>query len=502
MEIKTVNIKDLKFSEYNPRTLTEKEFKDLKKSLEEFGFVEPVVVNSAPERRNIVIGGHQRIIVAKDMGTKQIPVHYVKISDINREQELNLRLNKNLGHWDYDLLANFDEDLLENVGFEKGELDEIFGLDIDEDYNVDEELEKILREGAKRVKDGGLWQLGDHKLIIGDCIHKDVWEKLLGKERFDFMFTDPPYKIAYTQRGRKVKTKDGMKIKKDKTYLSTGKTDSKGRFKGWVKTKDGFGYRQQRNYLGLEARGGVPEYDEWLSIANDFQNPIGVNVMVFENWRNTIELWQAIEKYWKMRNMVIWWLPNRHQGFSRPYRFFNKYDIAPLATKGDPATNDEYEEQFEGFLQAKGSKLLEQYSVSIYGNNGDSEWFGPGWSKAEKEEKGYYQKIKGTRWAKVSDHVTWSAEQTGKNRVENIIFGKKPVQVLVPYIKILSPRNGIVQDPFCGSGSMIIGCEIMKRRCRAIEIEPIYGEVILARWEKFTGRKAEKVAQMAQVSQG
>ncbi|MBA7557155.1 hypothetical protein ES705_49891 [subsurface metagenome] len=134
--------------------------------------MEPVVVNSAPERKNIVIGGHQRIIVAKDMGTKQIPVHYVNISDINKEQELNLRLNKNLGHWDYDLLANFDEDLLLDVGFEKGDLDEIFGLNVDEDYNVDEELEKILKEGAKRVSNGDLWQLGEHKLVIGDCSHK------------------------------------------------------------------------------------------------------------------------------------------------------------------------------------------------------------------------------------------------------------------------------------------------------------------------------------------
>ncbi|RXG63922.1 hypothetical protein ES695_14980 [Candidatus Atribacteria bacterium 1244-E10-H5-B2] len=79
-------------------------------------------------------------------------------------------------------------------------------------------------------------------------------------------------------------------------------------------------------------------------------------------------------------------------------------------------------------------------------------------------------------------------------RPEYNIWHKKPIQILVPYIKILSPRDGIVAEPFCGSGSTIIACEIMHRKCRAIEIEPIYGEVILMRWEKFTGRKAIKLS--------
>lgn len=232
MQIKQVKISELNPSEYNPRTLTEKEFKDLKESLERFGFVEPIVVNCAKGRENVVIGGHQRLKVAKEMGLKEIPVHYVRISDIRKEQELNLRLNKNLGHWDYDLLANFDEDLLTDVGFEREELDNIFGLQIDEDYDVEKELQKVLKNGAKRVRDGDIWQLGEHRLVVGSCTDRTNWERLLGQERFDFMFTDPPYKLAYTQRARKVVTKDGAKLKKDKVYLSVGKTDGKGRFKG------------------------------------------------------------------------------------------------------------------------------------------------------------------------------------------------------------------------------------------------------------------------------
>ena len=114
----------------------------------------------------------------------------------------------------------------------------------------------------------------------------------------------------------------------------------------------------------------------------------------------------------------------------------------------------------------------------IYGQQGDSSW----------------DKRKGTRWARANDHITHSAE-TGKSSGQSIVFGTKPLQVLLPYIKILSPRYGIVKEPFGGSGSTLIGCEIMKRKCRVMEIEPIYGEVILARWEKLTGKKAVRIKQ-------
>ena len=110
----------------------------------------------------------------------------------------------------------------------------------------------------------------------------------------------------------------------------------------------------------------------------------------------------------------------------------------------------------------------------------------------KKEGKSYWDKRKKSKWAKVSDHITWVA-QTEKASDQNVVFGTKPIQILVPYIKILSPREGIVMEPFGGSGSTLIACEIMKRKCRVIEICDIYAEVIINRWEKFTGKNAEKI---------
>lgn len=122
MIIKQVNINDLIHADYNPRTLTEKQAEDLKESIVKFGFVDPIIVNENIDRKNIIVGGHQRVNVALGMGIKKVPVFYVDL-DINAERELNVRLNKNTGEWDWDALANmFEIEELVDWGFAEAEL--------------------------------------------------------------------------------------------------------------------------------------------------------------------------------------------------------------------------------------------------------------------------------------------------------------------------------------------------------------------------------------------
>lgn len=117
MEVIKVPIGELKAAEYNPRQATEKQVAELKASLEKFGFAEPIIVNKNKDRQNVIVGGHFRVRVAKDMGHTEVPVVYVDLS-LPEERELNLRLNKNLGEWDWDKLANeFDKSMLDGVGF-------------------------------------------------------------------------------------------------------------------------------------------------------------------------------------------------------------------------------------------------------------------------------------------------------------------------------------------------------------------------------------------------
>ena len=119
MKTEMVDVLKLKPSEYNPRKIKPQDFSQIKKSLEEFGFVQPLVVNKAAGREGIIIGGHQRFYVAKEIGLKEVPVFYVNIPDIEREKELNIRLNKNQGEFDWEILqVNFNIDGLLDFGFE------------------------------------------------------------------------------------------------------------------------------------------------------------------------------------------------------------------------------------------------------------------------------------------------------------------------------------------------------------------------------------------------
>ena len=136
------SIDDLKYAEYNPRQLSKDQFKHLKDSLDRFGFVDPVIVNKNPDRENIIIGGHQRVKVAKKLGMLDVPCIELDLS-YDKEKELNVRLNKNTGDWDYAILVNnFNIDDLVEFGFDDSELK----IDLPED-----EKENLMYDDLKSI---------------------------------------------------------------------------------------------------------------------------------------------------------------------------------------------------------------------------------------------------------------------------------------------------------------------------------------------------------------
>lgn len=138
MNIVEKKIRDLISAEYNPRQITEKQLLDLKKSVANFGLVEPVVVNINEERYNVVVGGHQRLKIMQELGHTEVPCVEVNLT-LERERELNVRLNKNTGAWDWDILANlFEVDELVNWGFTD---DELFGAEKIESIEDGDEIE-------------------------------------------------------------------------------------------------------------------------------------------------------------------------------------------------------------------------------------------------------------------------------------------------------------------------------------------------------------------------
>jgi DNA modification methylase len=197
IHIVQVPISELKLATYNPRTWNERAIKNLTESIQRFGLVDPILVNSSPKRKNVTIGGHFRLKVAKDLGYTKVPVVYLNIPDEQKEKELNLRLNRNTGDWDFEILKEFDIDLLLDVGFDDSDLsviwDEALGVE-DDEFRTREELEQI---GKPETKEGDVFQLGKHRLVCGDSTDPEVLKKLLGKTKINMIYSDPPYNIGF-----------------------------------------------------------------------------------------------------------------------------------------------------------------------------------------------------------------------------------------------------------------------------------------------------------------
>ena len=197
----TRKLTELIKNEYNPRTLSESERGDLENSVKEFGTVVPIVLNVG-SRKNIIIGGEQRMKIYADLGLKEIKC-MVPSRELTRkeERELNLRLNKNTGSWDEELLREFDMDMLLGVGFGDEELQNLFDdVDMVED---DFDLEKVIKETpVAKVKLGEIYELGKHRLLVGDSTDDKQVKKLMKKNLADIVFCDPPFNISWNYGGK------------------------------------------------------------------------------------------------------------------------------------------------------------------------------------------------------------------------------------------------------------------------------------------------------------
>lgn len=428
-------IKVLKPAKYNPRRWDEAALEQLTVSIKTFGMVDPIIVNQAPERENIIIGGHMRLKAAEQAGLTEVPVVYLNIPDIEREKELNLRLNKNQGEFDYELLAEFDEGLLDDVGFSSEEIDDIFDVDVEtpEEFDLKKELAKL---DIKKVelKKGDVLDLDGSRLMIGDSTIEVDMLKLMDGQKTDMCLTDPPYILDYLNAKRHGKAVTGFGAKRDRRYLETDVLPD--------------------NFTEL-----------WMANIAKVQQE-HFSIIVYENWKNLRIIWDEMEKHWKVKNMIVWHLPNRHQGFSAKHKFFSKHDIAMVGASKDRDIKYNHE--------AEPDSLQEEYETALYAIAGKPHWEG-------------YQKGKRVM---PTDFIEFNASDE-KHSGQGVVFGTKPVEIIVPYIKVLTKRNDLIVEPFGGSGSTLIAATKLKRRCYIMEKSPVYAEVIRKRWEKLTDKKAK-----------
>ena len=210
MEWKVLPVGQLKPAAYNPRKQLkpgDKEYEKIKNSIQEFGYVEPIIVNYDMT----VIGGHQRLNVLKDLGYEEVQCVVVHIEDEHKVKALNIALNKITGAWNEQLLADLIVDLqsvdfnVDLTGFEAPEVEQLFSKVHnkkvkEDDFNVDGELEKPTFSQA-----GDSWLLGEHRVICGDATLPETYTRLMDGKKANLVLTDPPYNVDVEETAGKIK---------------------------------------------------------------------------------------------------------------------------------------------------------------------------------------------------------------------------------------------------------------------------------------------------------
>ena len=445
MDIVKVDINELISPEYNPRQITDEEMEKLKNSINEFGYIAPIIVN---KHNNHIVGGNQRCLALKQLGYTMIDVIYINEPDINKEKALNIRLNNLSGEWDmpklekvidelkmekFDItLTGFDIDNVES--FDDLEVNNIpFNETITSDLNMglkpeinqsnadepvtthkEDEYAGRLTDDDVTVKIGDVYVLGNHRLMCGDSCDRQNIDILIDKDKIDLILTDPPYGINIVDTNGKI---DG------------GKPDNQGivgysapvHFKG----------ERVRDLTGTVGTPGVVQAKQYKPILND-DKPYDPTILLELNVDSII--WGANNFASKLPDSPKWLV-----WYKKPM---------------DKANNNNFSDVELAWTNIKG-KMCKLYPYL--------------WSGLLRE---------GNRKMELKERVHPT---------------QKPVGLLINILNDYSDINNNILDLYGGSGSTLIACEETNRNCYMMELDPYYCQVIINRWEEFTGKKAEKI---------
>ena len=391
-ELKVLPVTVLKPAEYNPRKKLkpgDKEYEKIKNSIEEFGFADPLVVN----QDMTIIGGHQRLTVAMELGYTEVPCAVVDVDKV-REKALNIALNKITGAWDDSLLAELLEDIqnsdfdLGKTGFEPPEIDQLFNKlhskEVKEDdFDLDEELKQPVFS-----KLGDLWCLGRHKVICGDSTGEEIYTRLMDGEKANLILTDPPYNVDVEETAGKI-LNDNMGDQEFYNFLLSAYRCMHANL-----ADDGSIYVWHADTEGVNFRTAFRDAGFYLS---------GCCIWV----KNALVLGRS------------------------PYQW--------------------------------------RHEPCLFG-----------WKKGGKHQ--WYSDRKQT--------TVWEYDKPRSSKDHPTM---KPVTLMSYPIRNSTMTNGIVLDPFLGSGSTMIACCETDRVCRGIELDPKFVDCIVKRYIEWNGGKYDDV---------
>jgi len=457
LEIKKVKVKDIKYAPYNPRKISDEVLEKLKRSIQEFGYVEPIIVN---KRTMNIVGGNQRLKALKDLGVEEVQAVIVDLDDTH-EKSLNLALNKISGEWDYPKL----KDLLEEL--DTGEIDiEITGFGMEELEQLMTEFDFLTPEETRipkieeRTSYGDIWKLGNHRVACGDCTDIELIKKLLNGQKINTVITSPPYA------------------------------------------------QQRKNEYG-----GIPaeEYSEWFKkVADIIGSILDDGGSFFLNIKEHVEDGQRslyvkklvidmVERYgWRFIDEFVWIKPGFPGGWKNRLR--NEFEPVYWFTKDNVDVAREVE---EGEGEYEEGNLVDEYGSVFHFSKQEKIKFYPKSvgriSEGVKQSSPINKRKTSNDNIAVYGPVAKSIARPGnvlKVPGNNEVWGHPamfPVKLPEFFIKLTTLRGDKVFDPFLGSGSTLMAAENTERTCFGVELQPKYVDIILTRWEEYTGKKAELV---------
>ena len=428
MQIEKRDVSELKAATYNPRKDLkpgDAEYEKLKRSIQEFGYVEPVIWN---KRTGVVVGGHQRLKVMKDLGFTEVDCVVVDL-DESKEKALNIALNKISGEWDTDLLTSLLKDLdgsgydITFTGFDLAEAQELFGSGSMENVHEDDfDTESAFNETTvPKTKMGDLWLLGQHRLLCGDSTQKDEVNRVLDGKSADIMVTDPPYNVDY---GASIAGKHRSNTRTESTIANDNLSDDE--------------FYQFLLAFYKAAESGLKK---------------GAPVYVFHSTKETVNFTKAMTDAGFKYSQTLVWLKNHFTLGRQDYQW-------------------KHEPILYGWKEGAGHYFIDDRTIAT-ALEGLTENLRK-MNKAELVE--LIEKIldipstviEDNKPSKSPDHPTM-----------------KPITLCAKLIYNSSREGDTVFEPFGGSGSTLIASEQLNRKCCAIELEPKYCDVIVRRYREL-----------------
>lgn len=422
-------VADLKHWEKNPRKISESKFAELKEKISKRGFHDVIKIDTD----NMILSGNMRQDALIALGIEEVNV-LVPDRELTVEEKVLVGIESNVlaGDWDAEALKEFDTATLLESGLGDEELSSLFDNveTTEDDFNE----KKAIDEAAQTitVKEGEIYELGDHRLMIGDSLKPEDVAKLMGGQKMQMIYNDPPYNIG---------------LDYSKGISTDGKYDP-----AMIKAQSNVHFRGGKN-----DDKSVADYKNFLELT--IQNALvhsEPNVHIFY-WCDEKYIWllQTIYAANGITNKrVCMWIKNNFN--MTPQIAFNKvYEPCVYGTIGRP------------FLNPAIKNLNEIMNKEVQsGNQVHDEIFDLFniWIIKRDNAQDY-------------DHPT-----------------QKPVILHEKALKRCTKPGQIVVDLFGGSGSTLIACEQLKRRCFIMEVNPIFAQVILNRYENYTGTKAKKIS--------